>query len=36
MEKAMDMPNLFATAINLQPVGFVTPPLKSGAGYQYS
>jgi len=32
-KKAMDMPNLFATAINLQPVGFVTPPLKSGAGY---
>ena len=32
-KKAMDMPNLFATAINLQPVGFITPPLKSGAGY---
>lgn len=26
-KKAMDMPNLFATAINLQPVGFITPPL---------
>lgn len=32
-KKAMDMPNLFATAINLQPVGFITTPLKSGAGY---
>lgn len=32
-KKAMDMPNLFANAINLQPVGFITPPLKSGAGY---
>lgn len=32
-KKVMDMPNLFATAINLQPVGFITPPLKSGAGY---
>lgn len=32
-KKVIDMPNLFATAINLQPVGFITPPLKSGAGY---
>ena len=31
--KAIDMPELFSRAINLKPVGFVSEPIKSGAGY---
>jgi len=31
--KAIDMPELFSKAINLKPVGFVSEPIKSGAGY---
>lgn len=31
--KAIDMPELFSKAINLKPVGFVSKPIKSGAGY---
>ena len=31
--KAIDMPELFSKAINLKPLGFVSKPIKSGAGY---
>jgi len=31
--KTIDMPELFSKAINLKPVGFVSEPIKSGAGY---
>lgn len=31
--KAIDMPELFSRAINLKPLGFVSKPIKSGAGY---
>ena len=31
--KAIDMPELFSKAINLKSVGFVSEPIKSGAGY---
>ena len=31
--KAESMPKLFSDAINFKPVGFITPPLKSGAGF---
>lgn len=31
--KAIDMPELFSKAINLKPLGFVSEPIKSGAGY---
>ena len=31
--KAIDMPELFSKAINIKPVGFVSEPIKSGAGY---
>jgi peptidyl-prolyl cis-trans isomerase SurA len=32
-EKAIDMPKIFSDAINDQDVGFITEPIKSGAGY---
>ena len=32
-EKAIDMPKIFSDAINNQDVGFITEPIKSGAGY---
>jgi peptidyl-prolyl cis-trans isomerase SurA len=31
--KAIDMPEIFSKEINLKPVGFVSKPIKSGAGY---
>jgi len=32
-KKAIDMPKIFSDAINDQDVGFITEPIKSGAGY---
>lgn len=32
-KKAIDMPKIFSDAINDQNVGFITEPIKSGAGY---
>mgnify|MGYP001066762037 FL=1 len=32
-KKAIDMPKIFSDAINNQDVGFITEPIKSGAGY---
>ena len=33
LEKIIDMPQLFATALKKQPNGSITNPLESGAGY---